>query len=101
MLGTALPTFCNLCQLPLSAGTPRHNTANVLAYEGKDYIFCSQPCRWIFWREPQRYTNHTGLVKRVLSGEAPADFKALVTTYFSLTAETWGKDVYAGEYDWL
>ena len=30
-----------------------------------------------------------------------ADFKALVTTYFSLTPDTWGKDVYAGDYDWL
>jgi toluene monooxygenase system protein A len=99
--GTALPTFCDLCQLPLSAGTPRNNTANVLAYEGNDYIFCSQPCRWIFLREPERYASHKDLVKRVLSGEAPSDFKTLLTTYFSLTADTCGKDVYAGAYDWL
>lgn len=63
--------------------------------------FCSQPCRWNFLREPQRYANHKGLVKRVLSGEAPADFTALLTTYFSLTPDMWGKDVYAGDYDWL
>ncbi len=101
VLGTALPTFCNLCQLPLSAGTPRNNTANVLAYEGKDYIFCSQPCRWIFLREPERYANHKDLVRRVLTGEAPADFTALLSDYFRLTPDTWGKDVYAGDYDWL
>jgi toluene monooxygenase system protein A len=101
VLGTVLPTFCDLCQLPLSAGTPRNNTANTLVHEGKDYIFCSQPCRWIFLREPQRYASHEGLVKRVLSGEAPADFKDLITDYFSLNPDTWGKDVYAGDYDWL
>ena len=31
---TAMPTFCDLCQLPLSAGTPRKNTANVLLKRG-------------------------------------------------------------------
>jgi toluene monooxygenase system protein A len=98
---TALPAFCDLCQLPLSAGTPRNNTANVLAYQGHDYIFCSQPCRWIFLCEPERYANHENLVKRVLSGEAPADLAALLTDYFSLTPDTWGKDVYSGDYDWL
>ena len=32
--GTAMPTFCDLCQLPLSGGTPRKNTANVLVPMG-------------------------------------------------------------------
>jgi len=99
--GTAMPTFCDLCQLPLSAGTPRKNTANVLAKEGRKYIFCSEPCRWIFLREPERYANHKDLVKRVLSGEAPAQLPNLLTEYFRLTPDTWGSDVYHGAYDWL
>ena len=98
---TTMPAFCDLCQLPLSAGTPRNNTANVLARDGRDYIFCSEPCRWIFLREPERYAGHKDLVKRVLSGEAPADFASLLTDYFQLTPSTWGKDVYAGAYEWL
>ena len=98
---TALPTFCDLCQLPLSAGTPRNNTANTLTFEGRNYIFCSQPCRWIFLREPERYAGHKDLVKRVLSGEAPADFGELIGNYFSLTPETWGKDLHSGNYSWL
>lgn len=98
---TAMPTFCDLCQLPLSAGTPSKNAANVLSYDGRNYIFCSQPCRWIFLREPERYSRHRDLVKRVLSGEAPASMPELVTEYFRLTPETWGKDAYAGKYDWL
>lgn len=98
MRAVALPAFCNLCQLPLSAGSPRHNTANVLTHEGTEYIFCSQPCRWIFLHEPERYAGHRDLVKRVLCGEAPADFAALLTDYFKLTPDTWGKDACGGIY---
>jgi len=32
--GTVLPTFCDLCQMPLSAGTPRKNSARVLFMKG-------------------------------------------------------------------
>ena len=70
--GTVLPTFCDLCQLPLSAGTPRKNSAKVLLYENRKYIFCSEPCQWIFLHEPERYANHKDVVKRVLSGAAVA-----------------------------
>jgi hypothetical protein len=40
-------------------------------------------------------------VKRVLSGEAPAELPKLLTEYFNLTPETWGKDAYHGDYKWL
>jgi toluene monooxygenase system protein A len=99
--GTVLPTFCDLCQLPLCAGTPQKNAANVLLFENQNYIFCSEPCRWIFLQEPARYAGHRELVKRVLSGEAPSSLPDLLTKYFQLTPETWGKDAYSGAYDWL
>jgi len=35
--------------------------------------------------EPERYANHKDLVKRVLSGEAPAQLPNLLTEYFRLT----------------
>jgi toluene monooxygenase system protein A len=85
----------------LSAGTPRKNTARVLVHQGRKYIFCSAPCQWIFLEEPERYANHQDVVKRVLSGEAPADLPNLLTEYFRLTPETWGKDVHHGSYEWL
>jgi toluene monooxygenase system protein A len=56
--GTAIVTFCDLCQLVLCGGAPPGNTAQVLNYDGKKYIFCSEPCRWIFEREPARYAGH-------------------------------------------
>jgi toluene monooxygenase system protein A len=99
--GTAIVSFCDLCQLVLSNGTPRANAANVLEHGGRRYVFCSQPCRWIFEQEPERYAGHKDVVKRVLAGEAPANLIALVQRYFGLDYDTWGKDAFGGDYPWL
>jgi toluene monooxygenase system protein A len=99
--GTSIVGFCDMCQLVLCNGTPRANAANTLSYQGRKYIFCSQPCRWIFEREPERYAGHKDIVKRVLAGEAPANLLAMLTDYFGLDYATWGKDLYGGRYPWL
>ncbi len=99
--GTAIVGFCDLCQLVLCNGTPRHNSATVLDRGGRRYIFCSEPCRWIFEQEPERYASHKDVVKRVLAGEAPANLIALVRQYFGLTYDDWGKDAFGGVYPWL
>jgi toluene monooxygenase system protein A len=99
--GTAIVSFCDLCQLVLCGGTPRRNTATTLEREGRKYIFCSEPCRWIFEREPERYAEHRDLVKRVLAGQAPANLIEMLTQYFELRYETWGKDAFGGVYPWL
>ena len=98
--GTAIVTFCDLCQLVLSNGTPQQNSACELLHKGKKYIFCSEPCRWIFKNEPERYEHHKDVVKRVLEGKAPANVVALIRRYFGLDFDTWGKDVFRGQYDW-
>ena len=67
----------------------------------RKYIFCSEPCRWIFEQEPERYAAHKDVVKRVLAGEAPGNLVAILTQYFGLTQETWGRDAQRGHYDWL
>ena len=99
--GTCIIGFCDLCQLVLSGGTPRRNTAVVCERGGRKYIFCSEPCRWIFEREPERYASHRDVVKRVLAGEAPANLLELVTGYFGLSEGEWGKDAFGGDYAWL
>jgi toluene monooxygenase system protein A len=99
--GTAIVTFCDLCQLVLCAGTPQHNTASTLDHDGRRYVFCSAPCRWIFEQEPERYAAHKDVVKRVLAGEAPANLVALLRRYFGLDYTTWGKDAFGGKYPWL
>jgi toluene monooxygenase system protein A len=99
--GTAIVTFCDLCQLVLCGGSPTYNTAETLVHAGKKYIFCSKPCRWIFEKEPERYAGHKDVVKRVLAGEAPANLIAMLTRYFGLSFETWGKDATGGDYPWM
>ncbi len=93
--------FCDLCQLVLCGGTPERNTAETLTHEGRRYVFCSEPCRWIFTREPARYAAHRGVVARILAGEAPANLISLVTDYFGLARDEQGKDVLGGDYPWL
>lgn len=99
--GTAIIGFCELCQLVLCSGTPDRNGAVVAEHEGRRRMFCSEPCRWIFVTEPDRYASHKGLVQQVLDGEAPANVLALLRQKFGLTYDTWGKDAVRGEYPWL
>ncbi len=80
--------------------TPRRNTAVVVDRGGRRYVFCSEPCRWIFEREPERYADHLDIVKRILAGEAPADLAALVQ-HFGLLPDTWGEDAFGGKYPWM
>jgi toluene monooxygenase system protein A len=93
--------FCDLCQIVLSAGTPKKNESQIVRRDGKTFAFCSEPCRWIFEREPERYAGHRDVVKRILSGEAPANLIALLREYFGLTEDVWGKDLMRGKYPWL
>jgi toluene monooxygenase system protein A len=93
--------FCSLCQLVLCAGTPSKNSARVLEHDGRRFVFCSEPCAWIFQQEPERYASHKTVVDRILTGEAPANLIELVRDYFGLSEATWGKDAARGRYPWL
>src|SRR6185436_17445186 len=99
--GTTPVGFCNLCQLVLCGGTPSRNTARVIDIDGHRHIFCSEPCARIFDEGRARYAGHRDVVKRILSGDAPANLLELVRTYFGVTPETWGRDVARGRYPWL
>lgn len=99
--GATPVAFCHMCQIVLCQGTPESNLANTLTHDGEPYIFCSEPCRWIFMKEPERYAKHKDVVKRILTGEAPSNLLELVRRYFGLTSDTWGRDVHGGNYDWI
>jgi toluene monooxygenase system protein A len=99
--GTAIVGFCHLCQLVLCNGTPEENSAVVIEHQGQRRIFCSQPCRWIFEQQPERYAAHKDVVGRVLAGEAPANLIAMLQRYFGLDFHSWGKDAYGGEYPFV
>ncbi len=99
--GTCMVGLCDLCQIVLCGGTPQSNSVSTLSYNGRKYIFCSDPCRWIFEQEKDKYSPHKNIVDRILAGEAPANLIALLQRYFLLTSATWGKDCYRGIYPWL
>jgi toluene monooxygenase system protein A len=99
--GTAIPTFCHLCQMVLCHGSPEKNDAVVVDHEGGRHVFCSEPCRWIWSRDPERYGAHRDLVSRVLHGEAPANLLEMLTKYCGLEYEVWGKDAHGGVYPWM
>jgi toluene monooxygenase system protein A len=73
----------------------------VVEHAGQRRIFCSEPCRVIFERQPERYASHKDVVKRVLAGEAPANLIALVRRYFGLEFHDWGKDARGGVYSFV
>jgi len=99
--GSSIIGFCSLCQLVLCHGTPQQNTAATATIDGQPYIFCSEPCRVLFEQDKARYQGHHELVQRVLRGEAPGNLLAMLTEYFELDYDTWGKDALRGDYPWL
>jgi toluene monooxygenase system protein A len=88
-----LPGLCNLCQLPTVFIGPGKNTACSLKRNGRSYLFCSQPCRWIFEHEAQRFGTHRTVVDRVVTGEAPSDLLDLLVWMGHDTPESRGRDL--------
>jgi toluene monooxygenase system protein A len=99
-LSYALPALCNLCQLPTVFVRPGHNTACTAEVNGRHYLFCSEPCRWIFSQELDRFGGHKSVVDRIVAGTAPAKLTDL-HRWMGLEApvET-GKDLRHGLNPW-
>jgi toluene monooxygenase system protein A len=68
------PVICNMCNIPVV--TPAGHAAGHLAspkphlhmHEGRQYTFCSEPCKWIFTIHPERFQGHLSVVDRLLAG---------------------------------
>jgi toluene monooxygenase system protein A len=99
-----LPVTCNLCQLPIvrAAGVEArfHSSAAPLrhVHGGRTYLFCSQPCRWIFTQRPQRFAGHLSLVDRFLTGQITPPDLGGVLRYMGLSEAEQGQD--ATGYTW-
>jgi len=67
---------------------------------GRRYLFCSEPCRWIFEQESSRFADHNSVVDRIVAGEAPGKLTDL-HRWMGLEApvET-GKDLRRGLDPW-
>jgi toluene monooxygenase system protein A len=96
-----LPTICNMCNLPI-VGTPG-NGWNVkdypLEYEGRLYHFGSEPDRWCFQIDPERYKGHMNFIDRFLAGEVqPPDLTGGLK-YMGLAPGEMGDDAHG--YSWV
>jgi toluene monooxygenase system protein A len=99
-LSYGLPALCNLCQLPALFIRPGRNTACTIEMGGRRYLFCSEPCRWIFEQEKSRFADHTSVVDRIVAGDAPGKLTDLHRWMgLQAPAET-GKDLRRGLDPW-
>jgi toluene monooxygenase system protein A len=103
-LPETLPIVCNMCQIPIctpagyNAGKLDSPLHHPLVHEGRQYNFCSVPCKWIFEEAPDRFKGHTTLVDRFVGGEIqPMDLGGALR-YMDISSEECGQD--ATNYEW-
>jgi toluene monooxygenase system protein A len=99
-LGYALPGLCNLCQLPTLFVRPGKNTACTRTVDGRKYLFCSEPCRWIFDKEFPRFAGHNSVVDRIVGGVAPGNLTDLLAWMGLSAPAEMGKDLHRGLDQW-
>ncbi|MBT9282562.1 MAG: aromatic/alkene/methane monooxygenase hydroxylase/oxygenase subunit alpha [Hydrogenibacillus schlegelii] len=100
-LPQTLPLVCNMCHIPivtLSDPKQKHNAPYVSEYNGRRYHFCSEPCKWIFDVEPEKYAGFLSIVDRFLAGHIQPPTLENVLAYMGLTPDIWGRD--ADNYAW-
>jgi toluene monooxygenase system protein A len=98
------PILCNLCQLPIV--TPAGHLAGAVASpepihldrNGRRYTFCSEPCRWIFEGDPDRFAGHLSVVDRLLAGHIQPPTLEGALAYMGLSPAEFGDD--AEGYTW-
>lgn len=103
-LPETLPMVCNMCQIPVvtpsgyQAGYLDSPLPHVLDHGGRRYVFCSEPCQWVFQENPERFAGHLNLIDRFLGGQIqPMDLGGALQ-YMSLSPEECGVD--ATDYAW-
>ena len=96
-----LPMICNMSNIPIAA-TPGDGW-NVkdyqLVHEGRLYHFQSEPDRWCFQQDPERYKGHMNFIDRFLAGKIlPPDLMGGLK-YMGLAPGEMGDD--AHNYSWM
>ncbi|HJP34492.1 MAG: YHS domain-containing protein [Gammaproteobacteria bacterium] len=99
-LPETLPIICNMSGLPI-LGPPGSKWGcrdYYWDYKGRRYHFGSEPDRWIFQQEPERYAGHLSIVDRFLAGLVQPATIPGVLAYMGLEPEEYGHD--AHDYAW-
>ncbi|KAA0941500.1 MULTISPECIES: ferritin family protein [Streptomyces] len=103
-LPETFPMICHLCHIPVVApagylaGRLASPRPYVLDRNGRRYVFCSAPCRWVFEQAPRRFQGHTTLIDRFLGGQVQPPTMEGALAYMGLSPEETGQD--ATGYAW-
>jgi toluene monooxygenase system protein A len=79
---------------------PGKNTACTRETGGRKYVFCSEPCRWIFDQELSRFAGHTSVVDRIVAGVTPGSLPDLLQWMDLQAPKETGKDLRRGLDRW-
>jgi toluene monooxygenase system protein A len=96
-----LPMICNMSNIPLAArpGDGWNVKDYQLVHEGRLYHFNSEPDRWCFQQDPERYKGHMSFIDRFLAGKIlPPDLMGGLK-YMGLAPGEIGDD--AQNYSWM
>lgn len=66
-----LPQLCQVCQIPMTFpewGDPTKLCQRSSDYNGEHYNFCSDGCKWVFDREPEKYVQAWLPVHQIYQG---------------------------------
>ncbi len=103
-LPETFPMVCNMCQIPIVspagflAGKVASPAPLSVTRKGRRYNFCSEPCRWIFQSNPERFEGHLTIVDRLLAGIIQPPTVEGALAYMGLSPSEMGVD--ATGYAW-
>ncbi len=99
-----LPVVCNMCHIPVispsafNAGYVTSPAPRIYTHKGRRYVFCGEPCEWVFTQNPARYEGHLNIVDQFLAGMIQPPTLEGALTYMGLSEAERGTD--ADNYAW-
>ena len=103
-LPETFPMVCNMCQIPLVTpagflfGKLDSPEPLIVDRDGRRLLFCSEPCKWIYEQNPERFAGQLTIIDRFLSGVIQPPTVDGALAYMGLSPEEQGQD--ATNYAW-
>jgi len=82
-----LPQLCQTCQIPMTftePGDPTTIAQRSSVFDGERYNFCSDGCKWIFDREPEKYRQAWLPVHQIYQGNCGGPTVPEVLTWYGM-----------------
>ena len=95
LFNRGLPQLCQVCQIPMlftEPGDPTTFCQRSSEYEGEYFNFCSDGCKWVFDREPEKYVQAWLPVYQIYQGNCGGATVPEVLAWYGMA------DGDAGEY---